>query len=287
VRSYWPVLLVILGLSAASGQNAASTHSSLTPTQAQALVLRALATESHAALDASHPMQFAQYKKTLHLTTTKEIVETKDGNVARLLSYGDQPLSAADEQRELARLDALMNDPSIQKHRKKGEEDDTARAMKVLHLLPTAFIYQYVGIGSASSGMVEKYSFKPNPQFVAPDMETGVLTAMAGEIWIDVAQERVVRLEGHLQQDKSFGWGLIGELYKGGWLVIDQADVGRHQWRIVHMKLVMSGRVLFKTKNSDSEQYYSHFSPVPVGLSYRQAIEMLRESRSATTQGHR
>ena len=49
---------------------------------------------------------------------------------------------------------------------------------------------------------------------------------MAGEIWIDPVQERVVRLAGSLQQDKDFGWGILGELDKGGWVEIDQADVG-------------------------------------------------------------
>jgi len=249
--------------------------------------MRALATESRAALEPNHPMRYLQHKTTPRLTTTKEIVETRDGNVARLISISDHPLSAQDEQREEARLDALMNDPAIQRHRKKGEDDDTARAMKVLHLLPTAFVYQYVGTGSAATGTVEKFTFKPNPQFVPPDMETGVLTAMAGEIWIDAAQERVVRLEGHLQQDKNFGWGLVGELYKGGWIVIDQADVGGHQWRIVHLKLVMSARVLFKTKDSDSEQYYSHFAPVTAGMTYRQAIELLLNNSRELQQEHR
>ena len=86
---------------------------------------------------------------------------------------------------------------------------------------------------------------------------------MAGEIWIDPAQERVVRLAGSLQQDKNFGWGVLGELDKGGWVEIEQADVGGHQWRIVHLQLKMNGRVLWKTKNSDSVQDYSQFSPVP------------------------
>ena len=69
---------------------------------------------------------------------------------------------------------------------------------------------------------------------------------MAGEIWIDPVQERVVRLAGSLQQDKDFGWGILGELDKGGWVQIDQADVGGHQWRIVHLQLKMNGRVLLE-----------------------------------------
>ena len=279
VRSLLTLLLLLPWAAASHGQ----TGSALAP--AQALVERALATESRAAQDLSHlshPMRYRLRKSSPRLTTTKEIVETRDGDVARLLAINDQPLNQADEQKEQARLDALLNNPGLQQHRKQSEDNDTERALKVLRVLPTAFLYQFAGTGTAATGTVEKFTFKPNPQFNPPDLETQVLTAMAGEIWIDAAQERVLRLAGSLQQDKDFGWGILGQLNKGGWVEIDQADVSGHQWRIVHLKMVMSGRVLFKTKNSDSVQEYTQFVPLPTGLTYRQAIQMLRASPGST-----
>ena len=249
-----------------------------TEAQAEALVQRSLATESRAAQElghASHPMRYRLRKTSPRLTTTKDIVETRDGDVARLLSINDQPLSAADEQKEEARLQALEANPSLQAHRKQSEDSDTARALKVLRVLPTAFLYHFEGTGTTEHGTVDKFSFKPNPQFDPPDLETGVLTAMAGELWVDPAQERVVRLAGSLQQDKNIALGIV-ELDKGGWVEIDQADVGEHQWRIVHLKLVMNMRVLFKTKPSDSVQEYSGFVSLPGDVTYRKAIEMLR-----------
>ena len=254
------------------------------------VVERALATESRAAQDLSHlahPMRYRLRKTSPRLRSTKEIVETRDGDVARLLSINDQPLNQADEEHEQARLQALIDNPSLQQHRKQSEDSDTARAMKVLRVLPSAFLYQFAGTAATAAGTVEKFSFKPNPRFDPPDLETGVLTAMAGEIWIDPVEERVVRLSGSLQQDKEIGLGIIGELDKGGWIEIDQADVGEHQWRIVHLKLVMNGRVLFKAKNSNSVQEYSEFQSLPPEMSYKQAIQMLRSNSWATTHaGH-
>jgi hypothetical protein len=270
---------------------AAASHAqatpALTPAQAQALVERALATEARAAQDMTHlnhPMRYQLRKSSPLLTTTKQIVETRDGFVARMVRINDQPLGPADEQKEQARLDALLSDPRLQQHRKQSEDGDTERALKVLRVLPTAFLYRFAGTGAAATGTVEKFSFRPNPQFNPPDLETQVLTAMAGEIWIDPIQERVVRLAGSLQQDKTIGWGILGQLNKGGWVEINQADVGGHQWRIVHLKLVMSGRVLFKAKNSDSVQDYSQFAPLPTSLNYRQAIQMLRSTPGSTAQ---
>jgi hypothetical protein len=274
MRIYLTLFSLLSWSAAFSGQNA----SVLTPAQAQALVGRALATESRAARELGHsrPLRYRLRKSSPRLTSTKEIIETRDGDVARLLQISDQPLSPADEQREQARLDALLSDPRLQQHRKQSEDSDTERALKVLRVLPTAFLYQFAGMGTAPAGAVVKFTFRPNPQFNPPDLETGVLTAMAGELWIDPLHERVVRLAGSLQQDKAIGWGVLGQLDNGGWVEIHQADVGGGQWRIVHLKLVMNGRVLWKQKNSDSVQDYTQFAPVPANLSYRQAIQMLR-----------
>jgi hypothetical protein len=273
MRRYLPLFFLLSWSAVFSGQNAPT----VTPAQAQALIGRALATESRAAQEfgRSHPMRYRLRKSSPRITSTKEIVETKDGDVARLLEISDQPLSPEDEQREQARLNALLGDPRLQQHRKQSEDNDMGRALKVLRVLPSAFLYQFAGTGPASKVSVVKFTFRPNPEFNPPDLETGVLTAMAGEIWIDPVQERVVRLAGSLRQDKEIALGIV-QLDKGGWVEINQADVGGGQWRIVHLKLVMNARVLWKQKNSDSVQDYSQFIPVPASLNYRQAIQMLR-----------
>jgi hypothetical protein len=54
--------------------------------------------------------------------------------------------------------------------------------------------------------------------------------------------------------------------------------VGGHQWRIVHLKLKMSIRELFKVKPSDSVQEFTDFVPVPENLGYKEAIQMLRSN---------
>lgn len=242
------------------------------------LVNRALAAELAGVRDTQHPMRYRLHKAGPRLSTIKDIVETKDGAVARLIAINGKPLSAEDEQRELARLDGLLNDPSKQRHRKQSEDDDTGRVLRVIRALPRAFVYQYVGPGNGPHGKVERYAFAPNPGFDPPDIETHALTEMTGEIWIDAAQGRVVRLEGHLQQDVDFGWGILGRLNKGGWIVLEQASVGDRQWRIVHFQMVMSGRILFKTKSFDTTEDETDFAPVPAGIGYTQAIQILRRT---------
>jgi hypothetical protein len=253
--------------------------------QDTSLVQRALANEARAANDARHPMRYRLRKSSPRLTTTKVICETADGAVARLISVNDAPLSPADEQREQARLDQLLSDPGKQRHRKQSQDQDTARALKVLRTLAAAFLYEYSGTVDTSAGQVAKFRFKPNPNFDPPDLETQVLKQMTGELWIDPRQERVTRLDGQLQQDVDYAWGILGRLYKGGTILIEQADVGQNQWRIVHFNMKMSARVVFKTRIFDTTEDESQFVTVPKGLRYQQAIAMIRDDKTSGNRG--
>ncbi len=243
--------------------------------QPPAMVRTALANELRAAEDATHPMRYLLRKQTPHLASSREICETKEGAVARLLSIDDAPLDPAAEQREIARLEELAGDPGRQLRRKQAEAADTARALKVLRLLPQAFVYQDIGPAEDGGLPIERFRFEPNPNFDPPDLETQVLTAMAGEIWIDRAQMRVARLDGHLQQSVNFGWGILGRLYKGGSIRIDQAEISPGLWRTVRLQMRMSARVLFRTRNFTMLEEESRFTPVPADLGYREAIELL------------
>jgi len=262
---------------------AAAAPAPLSNEETQTLVKRVLQTELHAAEDAGHPMQYRLRKMSPRLATTKLIVETKDGDVARLVAINDGPLSAQDEQTEAARLQGLLNDPSLQRHRQEREQGDTERAKKVMRALPDAFTYKFAGIAETPEGPSYRLSFQPNPNFDPQDLEAQVLKGMAGELWIDVAQQRVTRLEGKRIHDVTYGWGLLGKLDEGGTLLLEQADVGNHQWRTTHMVLVMNARVLVKTIKLDTTLDLSQFAPVTSGMGYQQAIQMLEaDGKSAS-----
>jgi hypothetical protein len=269
-------LFLLLPGAASGGQQGGASASD------NGLVLRALAAEVTAAQDTSHPMEFLLRKSTPRLTSTKAIVQTRDGAVARLLSINDAAPSPSDRKKDEARLDALLADPSRQQKRKQGEQNDTGRVLKVLRALPKAFIYQYQGPVTVGAETLQRYTFAPNPKFNPSDLELLVLTAMRGELTVDSARERVVCLEGHLQQDVDIGWGLIGRLNKGGSILIEQADIGQGQWRIVRFQMAMNGRVLFKARSFDTTEEQSHFEPVPLDLTYQQAIQMLRSDHNGS-----
>jgi hypothetical protein len=51
--------------------------------------------------------------------------------------------------------------------------------------------------------------------------------------------------------------------------------------------MAMSGRLIFKTRSFDTTEDETQFVPVPVGLGYSQAIQMLRSNPEKADPGTR
>lgn len=243
----------------------------ITPEQA---VLRAAHNELSSGK--THPFRYTLRKMDNGKITTKEIIETKDGDVARLIAVGDKPLSASADAAEIQRLKTLLAHPDIEAHRRKKEQADASRADEMVRLLPSAFIYTFESMENCPSGPCYRLGMKPNPNFDPPDREAEVYHGMAGELWIDQRQERLAKLNVHLIADVDFGWGIVGRLFKGGTILVEQRDVGDRHWEQVLLRLNLHGKILlFKSLNVDTYEKESDFSPVPVDWTYQDAVKAL------------
>jgi len=264
-------LMAVFCASASPLQAARSSSVEISVKSGQELVRRALTNELNAARDTSLPMRFRLRKINPHRTIVKDIIETRDGSVARLVSVNDLPLSQEIALKEQNRLDVLLTDPSRQHHRQQSEAADLERAITVLRALPQALIYQFTGIQNG----IARFVFHSNPKFHSQSLETLALTKMTGELWVNISEGRVTHLEGHLDEDVDFGWGILGRLNKGGWIAIEQAEVAPHIWRNTYFKMVMSGRVVYKMKVFDTIEELSQFTPVDLNMGYEQAVHLL------------
>jgi hypothetical protein len=241
-----------------------------------ALVRAASWNELHSE-NSGHPFRFRLRKQDENGATTKDIIETKDGDVARLVAVNDQPLTPDKERAERARLDNLLAHPEQQARRHKKEQEDSSRSNEMIRLLPDAFLYTYRGIVNTANGPAYRISFEPNQKFIPPDREAQVYHGMAGELWINCAQKRMARLDAHLISDVDFGWGIVGRLYKGGTILVEQRDVGSGHWESTHLKLNLTGKILMvKSLLIRSTEDGSDYKPVSNTLTYKDAIQMLK-----------
>jgi hypothetical protein len=257
------------------------------PIDASALVRRAIQNREDAA-KTHRPLRYLLRKTGDHRDTTKDIIETDQGDVARLIAIQNQPLTPEANQAELDRLNTLANHPEIQEHRHQREQKDAARVNRLMRLLPDAFLYRDQGTtpcpaGAASGRTGEAtchhLSFSPNSSFEPPDVEANIFRGLAGELWIDQAQERLTRLDAHVIANVDFGWGILGKLDKGGTIQLEQTDIGGRDWELTTLKLNLKGKALMlKSLDIQLTEQASHFSQVPPGTDYRKAIRLLEKS---------
>jgi hypothetical protein len=212
-------------------------------------------------------------------STVKQIFETKDGDVARLLSKDGKPLPPEEEQAELDRLNHLLAHPEVQEHRHKKEQEDSARGDEMVRMLPDAFLFHYEGMIEGPNGPCYRLSFKPNPAFTPPDREGEVYHGMVGELWVDQAQLRLAKIDAHLISDVNFGWGVLGRLYKGGSILVQNSDVGLNHWETTHMKLQLQGKLLMmKSVDYSTTEDSSDFKVQAQELGYQDAIRLLQKT---------
>jgi hypothetical protein len=276
--SRWPVTAfaaaVFFVLSCSALLHAAQTQPAPT-NDPVALVRRASQNELHSTAP-PFPVRYKLRKEDDKVITTKEIVETKDGDVARLLAKADRQLTPEENRVEVDRLNNLLAHPEIQERRHKREQEDSGRADEMIRLLPDAFLYTDLGVAPGPNGPAHRLSFKPNPNFHPPDREAEVYHGMEGELWIDQGQERIVKLDAHLIDDVEFGWGILGKLYKGGSLSIEQRDVGHHHWEATLLRLNLTGMALMvKPLSFQTTETSTDFQPVPLNMTYQDAVHML------------
>jgi hypothetical protein len=247
-----------------------------------ALVRAASWNELHVS-SSGHPFRFRLRKQDENGTTTKDIIETKDGDVARLIAVNDQPLTPDRAKAERARLDNLLAHPELQARRHKKEQEDSNRSNEMIRLLPDAFLYTYRGIVNTSHGPAYRLSFQPNERFIPPDREAQVYHGMAGELWINCAQKRMTRLDAHLIADVDFGWGIVGRLFKGGTIFVEQQDVGNGHWESTHLNLNLTGKILMvKNLVIRSTEDGSNYREVRNTLTYQDAIRILEREAEHT-----
>jgi len=193
----------------------------------------------------------------------EEFLETAEGPISRIELSNGHPLDAVGRQLEQARLQRLLRSPTEQARHRQEYDDNEKRIGRIVALLPDAFLYEYAG----EENGCYRLRFRPKPDYPAHSIEARIIHAMSGELWVSATYKRLVRLDGRLNQDVSFGFGILGRLYQGGWFSLQRTQVSSTDWKTARFELHMKGRaVLFKIITQEISELRSGFSPVTARL---------------------
>jgi hypothetical protein len=243
-------------------------------TQVRDLVRKVVANElKQEEVDKSRYM-FKLKKVTPKGTRIQQIVQTNQGSIARTLLLDGKPPADDMRQAEEQKIQKLIGDADEQKRRQKREKEDEYRAQIMVRALPNAFFYQEIG----RDGDTLKLRFRPDPNYQPQSREESIYTGMAGELWLNLPQQRLRKIDAHLFHDVDFGWGILGRLYKGGSFMVEQEQVDGNHWDTTVLKLDLRGKaLLFKSLVYDEQEFESDFRRLPDHISLSEGADILKK----------
>ncbi len=215
------------------------------------------------------------------------MVMTNEAIAGRVLSYNDKPMTEEGRKNEDTRLDRFVKNPEELRKKQREERDNRARLNRVLRALPEALVYEYDGFEPAAPGLGRKgeellrVKFRPNPDYDPPTRVEQLLTGMAGTILLDPQRQRLARIDGTLQKDVAFGWGILGHLDKGGRILLEQGELPDGNWVLSHFMMRFTGKVLFfKSLDVNTTEISRDFHRVPDDLSFEQGVALLKKQEA-------
>jgi hypothetical protein len=200
------------------------------------------------------------------------VVETENGAISRHMDEGGRPASPGVIAADNRYIQRFIHDPALQeKQRRDGAHDDKS-ATELSNLLPQAFDWK---ISSETPDTIA-LSFKPDPHFHPPDMESRVMGEMEGTLVVDKKQHRIVSMRGRLSEDINIGFGILGRLRQGGTFNVERRQIAPGLWQITQTHVHIEGRALFfKTIGQQEDEVKTDFTPVPAGTTLEQAVGLL------------
>jgi len=237
----------------------------------RALIERAAEKEIQA-LENPVPFEYTERLNWSWGSETRSVIETSQGRADRIVQFRDEPLAPDQQQKQTHRLEKLLRDHDAVKDELHEQRSETERRVRMLKALPDALIFEFAG---RENGLL-RFNFHPNPDFSPKDRETQMYRGMEGELWLEPAQERIVRIEGRVVKDVSFGWGIFGRLNKGGIYQIAQTQISPGLWRITTLNVDVKGRILlvegFRIFRQETN---SRFRRTSSSMTYREAVQAL------------
>ena len=286
LKAMWMVLLAVVmaggtNVNAQTGTTAASSSDTADLSQPPRTWIVSVVENELNALN--HKGSYLRYH--MHVVDAKgdmlrDVIESKDGSVARLIKRSGRPLTVEEDKAERDRLQAMLDSPSSFARHMKNDSQERKMADDLIRLMPDAMLYSYVQgqpqtpNGAGSTQIVIDY--KPNPKFSPPTMISQALMGLRGRLWIDSQSRQLVRMEGDVFQSVNFGFGMVAHVYPGGKLMLEQTSAGGGRWIFSHFVEEVNVRALMvKTVRVNEDVTAQNFQVLSNGISYQDAIHLL------------
>jgi hypothetical protein len=178
---------------------------------------------------------------------TVRIVPTGAGNQKILLiesgkrvdpaAYLQQMRALEEVLRALSNSDDAKSKAALAKREKRQREQ-----AEFVDAAKDAYIPKWLGSSVISGHTCDIFELDPNPSFRPKSILQDAFSHAVAKVWVDQQTNQLVRGEARVISDVSFGGGILGKLYKGGTVTMDQAEVAAGIWLPTRYQYDFAGR---------------------------------------------
>lgn len=178
---------------------------------------------------------------------TYRVVPTGGGTFKILLRDDGKRTEPTEYRRQLQTWENVLemmvrpNDPKAKAAYDKYEKRKRERAQFV-EATKDAFLPKWIGRDTYNGHLCDVVELNPNPQFHPRSMFQSALAHVTAKIWVDHDADQLVRGEARVTNDISFGGGILGKLYRGGVVSMEQAEVAPGIWLPTRYQYDFAGR---------------------------------------------
>ncbi len=157
--------------------------------------------------------------------------------ISTLVKKNGKPLSEAEQKKENERV-AKVIEESQKSHAKQEAKEEKARQEGKQDEHQDVGVETFLRVSQFVNPRRERFrgqdvlvfDFEPNPEYKPHGMVEGLVSKLAGVVWIDEKAHDVVRLEAYFVNDFRIAGGLLANLQKGTNYIFEQAFINNEVW---------------------------------------------------------
>jgi len=179
---------------------------------------------------------------------TFRVVPTGTGTLKLVIEEKGKPVYPNFYEKQLRDLEEVLVDATehqndwrqrraIEKWQKRTQE-----RYDLVEAVEDAFLITWLGRERRNGRLLIKLQLNPNPDFKPKTRIASALQNVRAVVWLDEKEAQLVRAEAEIFRDISYFGGLFGKVYRGGKVIIEQAEVAPGLWFPTLYRIDFEGR---------------------------------------------
>ncbi len=224
------------------GSNASSQERTPTLDEVRAITDRAIAAQhmDDAAINSyerieRHVVRTSATANRVTEDKTYRVVPAGSGTLKLLIKDGGKPVSQDEYLRQLRAWEQILEiTANLKDPRAKADQEKWQKRTKdredLVDAARQAYLATWRGRETHDGRVYAKLLLEPKREFQPHSRSAEMLTHARATIWIDEASGQLERGNVEIIKDISFGGGILGKIYRGGRLDMQQAEIAPGVW---------------------------------------------------------